>query len=395
MKTLCFTGNYRQRFARYKEFCHEKVEVNIDEFLKKFCNHWLEEEYTLLSGAERYERSEQRLDRRNGHYRRRLVTGRGVVDVKVPRGEKKTYQFSLFEKNKRKTKDFDDIVVDALLKGLSTRKASKFFANMFGAGTISHQAASTALKRFDLELSKWREKSIDNNAVVLVLDAVHLKGAIATYKQAKPVLFGYAVYADGREEVLDFMIARGESLNAWHRFCARLRERGLKDVQLIVHDDNAAISEAVHLVWPHALDQQCIFHILKNVNKKLRRCVNKKKILEDMSKIYEQAGSEEDFYRLVAAFKKKWHKYRWHAALKYFLKMAPQSIQYFHLPKKYWKIAKTSNRLERLFEELKRRIKVFRRFPNPQSCRRWLYALLKEQNKVNFGYTLVESQQSS
>ena len=388
MRTLCFENNYKQRFARYKEFCHEQVEVNIDEFLKKFCNHWLEEEFELLSGAARYERSDRRVDRRNGHYVRRLITGRGVVDVKVPRGEKKRYEFSLFEKNKRKTKGFEDIVVDALLKGLSTRKASNFFGNMFGAGTISHQAASSALKRFDLELSKWRERRVDNNAVVLVLDAVHLKGAIATYKQAKPVLFGYAVYSDGREEVLDFMIARGESLNAWHRFCARLRERGLEDVRLVVHDDNATIAEAIHLVWPKALDQQCVFHILKNMNKKLCGCGDKKKILQDVSKIYEQAQSEEEFYRLVVCFKKKWRKYRWHAAIEYFLKMTPDSIQYFHLPKKYWKIARTSNRLERLFEELKRRIKVFRRFPNPQSCRRWLYALLKEEGKVNLGYAL-------
>jgi len=75
--------------------------------------------------------------------------------------------------------------------------------------------------------------------------------------------------------------------------------------------------------------------------------------------------------------------------------MMPDSIKYFQLPKEYWRIAKISNRLERLFEELKRRIKVFRRFPNPASCRRWTYALLKELNKTDLSYTLYESQQSS
>ena len=73
----------------------------------------------------------------------------------------------------------------------------------------------------------------------------------------------------------------------------------------------------------------------------------------------------------------------------------PESIKYFQLPKKFWHIAKTSNRLERLFEELKRRIRVFRRFPNPKSCKRWLYALLRELNKADLGYPLYESQQSS
>jgi putative transposase len=384
MEQLCFKGYYTKRFARYKEFCHEHVEARIDEFLKRYCNQWLQEEFTLQSGAGRYERHGRRTDRRNGHYWRRLVTSRGVVDLRVPRGEKKKYQYSLFEKNKRKTKGFEEIVVDALLKGHSSRKASRFFAKMFGAGTISHQAAVSTLKKFDLELAKWKEVKIRDKAVVVVLDAVHFKGAISCYKTAKPVLFGYAVYEDGREEVLDFEIAPGESFNAWHRFCWKLHDRGLKNVRLVVHDDNAAISEAVSLVWPTASDQQCIFHILKNVNKKLFGCLDKKKILDDAGKLYE-AQSEEEFYRLAGQFKQKWYKYRYHPAIRYLFKMMPDSIKYFELPEKFWHIAKTSNRLERLFEELKRRVKVFRRFPNPQSCKRWLYALLKELNRADLG----------
>jgi len=386
--------NYRQRFNGYKEFCHEHVETKIDEFLKRSCNQWLQEEFALQSGAGRYERHQGRQDRRNGHYWRRLVTSRGVIELKVPRGERKKYKFSLFEKNQRKTKEFEELVVDALLKGHSSRKASKFFAKMFGAGTISHQAAMSTFRKFDLELAKWKETSIRDNAVIVVLDAVHFKGAISCYRTAKPVLFGYAVYEDGREEVLDFEIAQGESLNAWHRFCWKLHDRGLKNVRLVVHDDNAAIGQAVSLVWPKALDQQCIFHILKNVNKKLLGCVDKKKILDDAGKLYE-AQSEGEFYRLAGQFKQKWHKYRYHPAIKYMFKMIPDSIKYFELPKKFWRIAKTSNRLERLFEELKRRIRVFRRFPNPQSCKRWLYALLKELNRADLGCPLDESQQSS
>ena len=394
MKTLCFEGNYKRRINAYKEFCHDQVEVKIDEFLKQSCNQWLQEEFTLQSGARRYERNRGRRDRRNGHYWRRLVTGRGVVKLKVPRGERKKYQYSLFEKNQRKTRAFEDIVVDGILKGHSSRKASRFFAKMFGAGTISHQAAVSTLKKFDLELAKWKETKIQDKAVVLVLDAVHFKGAISCYKTAKPVLFGYAVYADGREEVLDFEIAQGESLNAWYRFCWKLYDRGLQEVRLVVHDDNAAIGQAVSLVWPKALDQQCIFHILKNMNKKLTGCREKKKILEDAGALYE-AQSEEEFYRLTGHFKQKWHKYRYHPAIKYLFKMMPDSIRYFELPKKFWKIAKTSNRLERLFEELKRRVKVFRRFPNPKSCQRWLYALLKDLNRADLGCPLTESQQSS
>jgi len=394
METLCFEGHYTRRFARCREFIHRNVEEELDRRFSEFCNQWLQEEYSIQSGAERYERNDERSDRRNGHYWRRLVTGRGVVKLKVPRGECKKYQYTLFEKNQRKTQGFEDIVVDALLKGHSSRKASKFFGNMFGAGTISHQAAVSALKKFDSELERWKKEEVQNNPVVLVLDAVHLKGAISHAKYAKPVLFAYAVYEDGREEVLDFELVRGESTNAYYRFCLNLYDRGLKDAQLVVHDDNAAISEAVSLVWPRSLDQQCVFHILKNLNKKLVGCKDKKSILYHAGWLYE-AQSEEEFYRWAQKFKNKWSKYRKHPAIKYFFKMIPDSIKYYQLPQKYWRIAKTSNRLERLFEELKRRIKVFRRFPNPASCKRWIYALLKELNKANLDYALIESQHSS
>lgn len=394
METLCFEGYFTKRFARSKEFMHRNIEVEIDRKMQEFCNRWLQEEFTLQSGAEWYARNDDRTDHRNGHYRRRLVTSRGIVNLRVPRGEKKKYEYTLFEKNKRKTKNFEDVVIDALLKGHSSRKASRFFANMYGERTISHQSAVSALKKFDLELVKWKETKICNKPVVLVLDAVHLKGVIPHYKYAKPVLFAYAVYADGGEKVLNFELAQGESINAWYRFCMNLYDRGLSDVQLVVHDDNASISAAVNLVWPKALDQQCVFHILKNLNKKLIGCKDKKLILQDASDLY-QSETEEEFYLKIQKFKNKWLKYRNHSAIKYFFKMIPDSIKYFQLPRKYWKIAKTSNRLERLFEELKRRIKVFRRFPNPASCKRWLYALLTELNKVNLDYSLLESQHSS
>jgi len=207
-------------------------------------------------------------------------------------------------------------------------------------------------------------------------------------------LFAYAVYSDGSEKVLDFELVRGESRNAYYRFCSRLYERGLRDIHLVVHDDNAAISEAVSLVWPSALDQQCVFHVLKNLNKKLVGCKDKKALLNDAAWLYE-AQSEEEFYRWAQKFKNKWPKYQKHPGLRYFFRMIPESIRYYQLPKQYWRIAKTSNRLERLFEELKRRIKAFRRFPNPQSCRRWLYALLRELNRTDLGCRSDESQHNS
>ncbi len=394
MEQLCFVDNYRKRFARVKEFSCEKVEFVLDEFLRRFSNIWLEEEFTIQSGRERYERPDTGGDIRAGHYRRTIITSRGVITLNVPRGKKLNYTYSLFKKFKRKTEHFEEVVIDALLKGLSSRKASRFFGKLFDKNTISHQAALQSLRKFDYELDKWRNRPIKDNALILVLDAVRLKGVIPYLKEAKPVLFAYAIYPDGHEEVLDFELAMGESTNAWTRFCQKLYNRGLQNVKLVVRDDCDAITNAISLCWPKALDQQCVFHILKNLCKYLKGCKDKKMILNDASWLYE-AQSEEEFYSWAIKFKNKYQNYKYHKAFKYFLGKIYQSVRYFELPKEYWRIAKTSNRLERFFEELKRRIRVFRRFPNTQSCQRWLYALITEIKPNSVSITNSESQQSS
>lgn len=394
MEQLCFTGNYRKRFSRVKEFCNEKVEFVLDEFLKQFCNLWLEEEYTLQSGAEWHQRIPTRQDNRGGHYSRKIITGRGVIHLRVPRGEKGTYSYSLFKRFKRKTVDFESIVIEALLKGHSSRKASSFFAKLFGQSTISHQAALSSLRKFDFELTAWKDRPLRDNVVILVLDAVWLKGVIPYLKEAKPVLFVYAVYPDGAEEVLDFELTRGESGNAWMSFSQRLEQRGLKNIKLIVHDDLEAITQAISFVWPKAMDQACIFHVMQNFTKKLKGCPDKRLILDYASWLYE-AQDEEEFYLWAQKFKNKWKRYRYHQAFKYLSSKLVDTIRYFELPKEFWPAAKTTNRLESLFGELRRRINVFRRFPNTDSCKRWLYALLTERSLVNNKVTEYESQHSS
>jgi transposase-like protein len=394
METLCFTGNYRRRWARIKEFSCKKVETVLDEYLKQFCNQWLEEEYSLQSGAQRYARIQSRKDIRAGHYSRQIITSRGVFNLRVPRGKTQHYKYSLFDKFKRRTKDFDDIVIEAIVKGHSSRKAGKFFEKMFGRHTISHQAAVSTLRKFDYELEQWKKRPLRDEALIVVLDAVHLKGVIPYLKTAKPVLFAYAVYPDGDEEIIDFELVQGESTNAWSKFCQNIYNRGLKNAKLIVHDDKAAISNAISLCWAKALDQQCVFHILQNLCRKLKGHPEKRKILNDAPRLYE-AESEEEFYRWVIKFRNKYKLYKNHPGFKYFFSKIHQSIKYFELPKEYWRIAKTSNRLERYFEELKRRIKSFRRFPNTQSCKRWLYALITENKPADTIKVTIKKQQSS
>ena len=383
MRTLCFEGDFKRRMAWYKEFCHEQAEGVLDEFLKRFCNHWLEEEYEVQSGAERYERSNERQDRRNGQYERAIITRRGMIKVKVPRGEHGQYKYGLFKKYQRRTDEFDDVVTEALLLGHSGRKASQFFKKLLGAGTISHATAAKTLRRFDNELKTWRERPLSDNAVVLVVDAVYFRGVANCVKSAKPVLFALAVYQDGSEEVVGFQLAHGESEEAWYRFFANLYDRGLKNVQLIVRDDRHGIRSAAGMLWPKSLDQLCVFHLIQTAMRYLCGDRNKRKIIDGLQEVYRSCNETEYWHRLKA-FLKRWRKYEYHDALKYVVRNAAHSIKYFALDKRFWSIARTTNRLERLFEEFNRRVSSFRRFPNASSCERWLFALLKQN--MNIGW---------
>ena len=391
MRTLCFEGNFNRRIAGYKEFCHERAEGVLDHFLKRFCNQWLQDEYEYQSGAARYERTEGRLDRRNGHYERALITRRGRIRVKVPRGEKGVYQYSLFKKYERRTSEFDDVVADALLLGHSGRKAEEFFKKLLGDGTVSHATAAKTLRKFDGQIIEWRKRLLRDNAVILVVDAVYFRGVAHCSTSAKPVLFALAVYADGSEEVVGFQLANSESQLAWYRFFADLYERGLKNIQLIVRDDNSALRSSATMFWPKSLDQLCVFHLIQNVARHLRGDAHKRAIIKALQKVY-QSQSEAEFWRKIKAFLKRWRQYKNHASFKYIVCNAALSIKYFALEQRFWSIARTTNRLERLFEEFNRRVKPFRRFPNPLSCERWLFALLKQNGRIT---TASQSQQDS
>ena len=382
VKGIIFDNNLLYRWGFFKEIYRQQhpVEVVFDEWLKKFCNMWLKEEFKLQIGADYYERTPTRLDYSLGCYKRRLITKRGILKLDVPRAEKMKLKFSLFDRYKRYSKDFEGIVLNSLLLGHSTRKARIFFKKVLGEESISHQFASSLLRKFDSEIEKWKKRRIDKEVEVLVLDALYLRGSITGIKRAKPILFAYAVYKDGKEEILDFEIATSESVNNWLLFLNKLYYRGLVNPKFIVRDDNEGLKQAIAIVFPNSIQQYCIYHLMENFTKKLKSLKNKQlkeKILYYLKWLYE-AKDKEEFLRWLNRFLIIFKSYKNHPAFKYFLAHLEETLQCYKLPYSLRPIAKTTNRLERLFKEIRRRVKVFSRFPNSLSCQRWLYALITE-----------------
>lgn len=380
MEQLCFEGNVARRFARHKEFrpLGQQVEVVLDQWLQRFCQAWLEEEFTLQCGAARYQRTATRCDVRHSAYPRAVVTSRGIVRVQVPRGRAGRYVYSLFARYRRYTTAIEAAIIESVLAGHSTRRARGFFRGLFGHDVVSQQTASRLLRRFDTELAIWRQRPLPAESMLLVLDAVYLKGTATTVRRAQPVLVALGVHADGRQELLAFQVARGESQPAWERFTQTLRNHGLERVGLIVHDDCAAIAAAVALTWPESAEQWCVFHTLRALSQALRGHPHRRALVRDARWLY-QAQSRHEFEAWSRQFQQRWQRLRL-PAVQRFMAAWPQTTQYFALPRAWWAVAKTSNLLERWFEELRRRLRVFRRPPNVRSCERWVYALLAQFN---------------
>lgn len=143
---------------------------------------------------------------------------------------------------------------------------------------------------------------------------------------------------------------------------------------LVVRDDNKAIREAVSLYWPSSKQQFCIFHLMQKGIKDRKK---KQKIINNAKKLYE-AETREEFYSQLTIFMSIYRQYKYHPAFKYLYSHVEESTQFYGIPNEFHLSAKTTNRLERIFKEIKRRHKAFGRFPNTESCQRWVYALIKE-----------------
>ena len=378
---ITYDNNIPYLLGVYKELFREQdpVEVIISKATELFTNQWLKEEFDMQIGATKYERTADRKTYSCGYYRRRLVTSRGALILNVPRARNMSIEYSLFEKYKRYTPEIEQVIIESILLGHSTRKARRFFEKIFGEDVISQQLASNILRRYDSELEKWKGRKIDKKVKILVIDAIHLKGAIMGLKMAKPVLFAYVVYEDGEEEILDFEIARSESKNNWLLFLSKLYWRGLSDVELIVSDDNGGIKDAVAMLWPNSKHQFCIFHFLQNFDKKTEslRPKLREQIKVDVRDLF-KAKDKQEFERRLTAFMRKYKQIQEHKTIKYLLEHMEDITQFYSMPKCMQPIARTTNRLERTFEEIRRRVKIFGRFPNSNSCRRWLFALIAE-----------------
>jgi putative transposase len=338
----------------------------------------LEGEMTDFLGAAPGERSEQRTGYRAGYYRRQLVTRIGKLELSVPRDRNGDFSTALFERYQRSEKALVAALAEMYVQGVSTRKVKaiteELCGHRFSASTISQ-----INKSLDAALERFANRPLEEAYPYLILDARYEKVRENAVIQTQAVLIAIGINGEGQRQVLAVDTAQRESRSAWKDFLVRLKERGLAGVEFVVSDDHAGLKRAIGEVLPEAAWQRCYVHFLRNALDYLPRKADDD-CLQELRWLYDRRDSQEAQQDLAAWIGKWAGKYP--KLVDWVEAHIGETLTFYRLPRQHHKHMKSTNMLERLNEEIKRRTRVVRIFPNTASCLRLVRALCVETHEA-------------
>jgi putative transposase len=337
----------------------------------------LEAEMTEALGAEKGERTESRLGYRSGYYARSLITRVGTLELRVPQDRGGRFSTELFERYQRSEKALVGTLAEMYVQGVSTRKVKAVTETLCGH-SFSASSISAVNKKLDSALRAFAERRLTEPYPYLILDARYERVREAGVIVSQAVLIAVAVDGEGRRQVLAVELANRESRSSWRDFLLGLKRRGLFGVEFVVSDDHPGLKQAIREVLPEAAWQRCYVHFLRNAPDYVPRRVDDD-CLQELQCFYDRRDPAE-VRRDLAAWLAKWHgKYAKLCA--WVEDNIEETLTYYRLPLAHHKHMKSTNMLERLNQEIKRRTHVVRIFPNPASCLRLVRALAVEAHE--------------
>jgi transposase-like protein len=349
----------------------------VRELFRDVLQEVLEAEMTETLQAKPGERTTERLGLRSGSYSRTLITRVGKLELRVPQDRQGRFSTQLFERYQRSEKALVSALAEMYVQGVSTRKVKAITEELCGH-SFSASSISDINKTLDEQLAQFASRRLDEEYPYLILDAryerVRENGTI--HKRA--VLVAIGINWDGRRCVLGVDLANRESISSWKEFLLGLRTRGLTGVELVVTDDHAGLRAAIAEVLPEAAWQRCYVHFLRNCLDHLPR-KGDDDCLRELRWIYERRNLGEARNDLVAWIT-KWES-RYAKLVTWVEENIEETLTFYRLPPQHHKHLKSTNMLERLNEELKRRTHVVRIFPNGASCLRLVRALAVETHE--------------
>lgn len=345
------------------------VQLTVQEFLEAEMNEAI--------GAAKGERTDERLGYRSGHYPRKLITRVGTLELRVPQDRQGRFSTEIFSRYQRSEKALVAALIEMYVQGVSTRKikavSEELCGHEFSASTISELNAT-----LDGELEKFARQRLEAEYPYLILDARYEKVREDGVIRSRAVLVAIGIDWEGRRRILGVELAGRETLTSWRDFLLGLKQRGLAGVRMAVSDDHSGLKRAIAQILPEAAWQRCYVHFLRNALDHLPRKADDD-CLTELRWLYDRRDAAEARLHLRA-----WLE-RWAAKYPKLCAWVEEGIEetwtFYRQPREHHKHLKSTNMLERLNQELKRRTHVVRIFPNEQSCLRLIRALASEQHE--------------
>jgi transposase-like protein len=338
----------------------------------------IEAEASEAIGAERYERNEGRSNWRNGNRDRLLATKAGDVELKIPKLRRGSFFPSILERRRRIDRALFAVVMEAYVHGVSTRKVDDLVAALGVSSGISKSEVSRICTALDAEMAAFRARPLGHvEFPYLFLDATYLKGRVSSQVVSRAVVVATGVSMNGDREVLGCAVGDSENETFWAEFLRSLRSRGLTGVQLVISDHHLGLKNAVATVMIGAAWQRCRVHFMRNVLARVPRA-NAEMVAAAIRTIFAQpdaAAVAEQFDRITATLGGQFPD-----VVAMLVDARDDLLAFSVFPVEHWRKIWSTNPLERVHREVKRRCDVVGVFPNDAAIDRLVTAVIVEQH---------------
>ena len=347
----------------------------MQDIVRKFLQNLLEQEMTDYLHAAPYERSAGRLGYRSGRRVRKLVTRAGSLSLDVPTERSGHFRTAVFDRYQRSEQAFVLTLQEMYLAGVSTRKVRAITEELCGT-SISASTVSRLTKRLDEDLARWRNRRLVESYPYLIVDARYERVRQNERIESQGVLVISGVSGKGQRDILGVAVANTESETSWTEVFRDLSRRGLAGVRLVVSDDHEGLVASVRRCFQGALWQRCQTHFMHNVLALVTKC-DRKALWQALRSVFDAPTLEHAKARLAEVVA-EWRP-RYPDLADKLEEETEDTLACFQFPAGHRMRIRTTNMMERLNEELHRRSRVVRIFPNAASCLRLMTALAQEQ----------------
>jgi putative transposase len=384
------TKNRMSLLEQLSKYVVEKDKDFLKEALTLLINALMDAEVTSMIGAEKYERSENRNNHRNGYRQREWDTRLGTLQLSIPKLRYGSYFPSLLEPRKMSEKALLNVVQEAYVHGVSTRKVDELVESL-GIKGMDKSEVSGISKQLDGFVTEFKNRILEGEYPYLWLDATFPKVREGGRVCSMALVIAVGVNQSGEREILGFDVGMSEDGAFWEEFLRKLVARGLKGVKFVVSDAHEGLKSAIKKVLTGSTWQRCRVHFMRNVLSQVpKKCQGMvSSIIRTIFAQNDQESAREQLRHVVDELRGRFPK-----AMEILEAAEEDILAYMAFPREHWIQIHSTNPLERLNREIRRRTDVVCIFPNRDAVIRLVGTMLMEQNdewQVGRRYFSLES----